>query len=363
MKSLLVNTYRRIMMVALASVMSGVFTILPSGEAEAAQSPCSTWLRVVDVSSNNIHPINWVKVVKGGVAGAYIKNTEATNYVNPFFTKDNQSATKAGVPWGAYHFAQPGKADPVASAKFFVQNGGSLGQLPPALDLEVTKLSPAATAQWALTWLQTVQALSGRKPIIYVGYYFPASQYDLLAPYDLWLPAYSNGYQPAGNVCTLAGPRIPHPWVANGEGWTLWQYTSVGYFTGVAGRQDVSVVGPAWFSKWTGAGYQPSPNPDKPAAPLYSFGSHGTKVIQIQTLLIQQGLMPKGTADGIFGLQTKHALETYQQRIGLKGDGNWANETQTASDFYLKYGYTISQDTQWKAMGAAMTASARTITP
>lgn len=330
----------------------GVFTTVPA--QAATQSACSTWLRFVDVSSNNPHPIDWSKAVKGGIAGAYIKNTEATNYVNPYFTRDAQGATKAGVPYGVYHFAQPGKADPVASAKFFLANGGNNGQFPPALDLEVSKLSPEATARWALLWLQTFEQISGRRPILYVGYYFPASQYPFLAPYDLWLPAYPNGYKPVGNVCTLPSPKIPAPW--QNTGWKLWQFTSVGHPSGVGGNVDVSVVESAWFSKWTGAGYQPT-TPNKPAAVLYSTGSHGTKVLQIQTLLISQELLPRGAADGIFGLQTKHALEVYQQRIGIKGDGVWSVDTQTASDFFLKHHYTISQDTQWRAMGATLKAA------
>ena len=355
MKTLLSSAYRRISLALLTVVASGLFTILPSGEAEAAtQSACPTWLRVIDISSNNIHPIDWLKVVKGGVAGAYIKNTEAANYVNPDFTKDAANATRAGVPWGVYHFARPGLADPVVSAKFFVKNGGGQGQLPPALDLEVSKLGPAATAQWALTWLQTVQQLTGRRPIIYVGYYFPASQYGFLAPYDLWLPAYSNGYKPATNVCTIARPKVPAPW--RNTGWVMWQFTSVATPSGLHGHIDLSAAEISWFSKWTGAGYQPSGN-GKPAAPLYSYLSHGTKVVEIQNLLISKNLLPKGTADGVFGVQTKRALEQWQVKIGVKGDGVWSVDTQAASDFYLKHGYTISQDTHWKSMGAAMKAS------
>ena len=344
--------YRSVAIALMTVVMSGVFTILSQGEAEA-QTACTSWLRVVDISSNNIHPIDWAKAVKGGIAGAYIKNTEATNYVNPYFTTDKRNATAAGVPWGVYHFAQPGKADPVASAKFFVANGGGSGQLPPALDLEVTKLSPLATAQWALTWLQTVQSLTGRRPIIYVGYYFPASQYGFLAPYDLWLPAYSNGYKPVTNVCSLALPKVPNPWVASGAGWQLWQFTSVATPSGLSGRIDLSAVEMAWFSKWTGAGILPGNN-GKPGDPLYSFGSHGTKVSEIQTLLISKGLMPKGTADGVFGLQTKHAVEAWQVKVGVNADGAWSLNTQTASDFYIKNGYTLTQKATAIAMSAKM---------
>ena len=337
-------------LLALTIAFTTLLSVAPSTPA-SAQTPCATWLRVIDISSNNRHPIIWTQLVKAGIAGAYIKNAEGTGYTNPFWVQDAQNATKAGVPWGLYYFAQPSKTDPVASAKYFMAQGGGKGQLPPALDLEVTKLSPEATARWALTWLQTVQQLSGRRPIIYVGYYFPASQYAFLAPYDLWLPAYPNGHKPVQNVCALPTPKVPAPW--RSVGWQMWQFTSIAHPNGTSSSTDLSVAESAWFSKWTGAGINPTTN-GKPANPLYSTGSYGTKVTQIQNILVQQGLLPKASVDGQFGLQTKRALEVYQQRIGIKGDGVWSNETQTASDFFLKHGFTMAQDAHWKLMGSIM---------
>lgn len=350
MKNPLPRIYRTILMTVMMSVASGVFTIIPAEAATPA--PCSTWVKVVDVSSNNIHPIKWQNLIKARVAGAYIKNSEGTNYVNPFWKSDSLQAKKLGIPYGGYYFAQPGLSDPIASARFFVNNGGYKGQLPPALDLEVTKLKPYDTAVWAVKWLQEVQRLSGRKPIVYVGYYFPASQYKILSPYDLWLPAYSNGYKPVTNVCTLPLPKIPNAWATTG--WQMWQFTSVANFPGVSGRQDLSVALPTWFSKWTGAGIQPSKDPTKPAAPLYSYDSHGTKVKQIQRLLVSQKLLPPKGVDGIFGVQTKTAVRKWQTKIGVKADGMWSVVTQTASDYFIKHGHKLSHDTHLKSMSTSM---------
>jgi lysozyme len=335
-----------------ALVVAATLLIAISTPAHAATVSCDSWVRVVDVSSNNIHPIKWQNLTKARVAGAYIKNSENTNYVNPFWKSDTAQAQKAGIPYGGYYFAQPGLSDPIASARFFVNNGGHKGQLPPALDLEVTKLKPYDTAVWSLKWLQEVQRLSGRKPIIYVGYYFPASQYKILAPYDLWLPAYSSGYKPVTNVCTLARPKIPNPWATTG--WQMWQFTSVATFPGVSGRQDMSVALPSWFSKWTGAGIQPNKDPNKPGAPLYSYDSHGTKVKQIQRLLISRKLLPAGSDDGVFGIQTKTAVRKWQATIGVVADGMWSVATQTASDYYVKNGRTLARDTKLKSMGSKM---------
>jgi GH25 family lysozyme M1 (1,4-beta-N-acetylmuramidase) len=338
MTRLLSSTYRKLMLAVFTVALSGVFTALPtSAEAAtpASHTACGSWIRMIDISSNNRHPIDFSKLPKAGIAGMYIKNSEATNYVNPFWKQDVAQAVKYGIPYGSYYFAQPGKTDPVASAKFFVKNGGALGQFPPALDLEVTKLNPEQTAKWALTWLQSVQALSGRKPIIYVGYYFPASQYGFLAPYDLWLPAYPNGYKPVTNVCTLPLPKTPAPWAA--RGWSIWQYSSIGHPGGMYSNTDMSAAEAVWFSKWTGTGIQPpTPGVNKYPQPIYAVESHGAKVVQIQRILIGQKLLAKGSADGVYGEQTKAAVKKWQAKIGVKADGMWSAATETATRYYLK---------------------------
>jgi lysozyme len=333
------NIYRRLILSAMTVVMSGLFTILPVVTAEAAtppQSSCQNWVRVIDISSNNSHPINFRAVQKAGIAGVYVKNSERVDYVNPYFKQDIAGAKAAGIPFGAYYFAQPHINNAISAARFFVANGGGIGQLPPALDLEVTKLKPYDTAVWALTWLQEVQRLSGRKPIIYVGYYFPASQYKILAPYDLWLPAYSNGYKPVINVCTVAQPKVPAPWVS--RGWSMWQFTSVAHPSGMGrSNTDLSAAEASWFSKWTGTGIlPPTPGVNKYPQPIYAFESHGIKVSQIQRILINHKLLPKGSVDGVYGPMTKAAVKKWQAIIGVKADGMWSAATETASRYYLK---------------------------
>ena len=330
------NIYRRLMLAVMTVAFSGLFTILPAVEAEAAQSKCGTWIRVVDISSNNIHPIDFKKLNKAGVAGVYIKNSENTNYVNPFFKPDVAAVTKAGIPFGTYYFAQPGKSDPIASARFYVKSGGALGQFPPALDLEVTTISPLATGKWAVSFMQEVERLSKRKPIIYVGANFGASLYPPLKQWDLWLPAYPNGYKPAPNVCALPMPRIPAPWA--GKGWIMWQYTSSATPQGIHGRVDMNATESAWFNKWTGTGVlPPTPGVNRYPQPIYAIESHGTKVVAIQRLLVNQKLLPKSGIDGVYGEQTKAAVKKWQAIIKVKVDGMWSTATDVATRYYLKH--------------------------
>ncbi|MBQ8080344.1 MAG: peptidoglycan-binding protein [Clostridia bacterium] len=83
----------------------------------------------------------------------------------------------------------------------------------------------------------------------------------------------------------------------------------------------------------------PSPTPVPTARPtatprpatyttLY-VGDRGTNVRNLQTRLIELGYL-KGTADGVYGQNTKSAVEAFQRKNGLKVDGIAGKQTQQA---------------------------------
>lgn len=312
------------------------FTIaipMHSGAEVATAAKCASWVRLADVSSNNPHPIDWTKVAHAGVAGLYIKNSESTNYVNGYWSADTSGATKAGIPWGGYYFAQPAKASAVASANYFFAHGGTGGQLPPALDLEVNVLSPAASTKWAYDFMVTVKALSGRTPIIYTGGFYPWSSSQALTLWKLWVAAYPGGYQPVASACGL---QMPYSGAWGVNGWSIWQYTSVGRVNGLGGNVDISAADPNWWASVTGSGVKPpKPGQNRFPAPIYAEGAHGTKVVAIQRLLQQQHLLTK--VDGIYGINTSKAVFRWQQIIGAHPDGLWSAQTGRASDYWLKH--------------------------
>ena len=55
----------------------------------------------------NNAPVNWAAVKAAGISFAFVKSTESTGYVNPYYARDVAGARAAGVVVGAYHFAQP----------------------------------------------------------------------------------------------------------------------------------------------------------------------------------------------------------------------------------------------------------------
>jgi GH25 family lysozyme M1 (1,4-beta-N-acetylmuramidase) len=193
----------------------------------------------VDVASWQ-HPngaaIDWRQVRAAGHSFAYVKSTEGTSYVNPYFASDWAGIRGAGLLRGTYHYARPAwpLSTAIDQARFFVsvagpQNGA--GDLPPVLDLEETGgLAAADVVTWARTWLEEVRRLTGRDPMIYLGYYFwkdTLRSTTALAGYRLWLPWYTSAAAPGAT---------PAPW----GGWTFWQYTETGRVAGIVGNVDIN---------------------------------------------------------------------------------------------------------------------------
>jgi GH25 family lysozyme M1 (1,4-beta-N-acetylmuramidase) len=349
------KTKKGIYSCALFSVIALVALLLFSATPAQAvsQGVCSSWVQLIDISDNQVHPINWSELAKSGTAGVYIKNSEGASYVNEYWKTDTTYATKYGLPWGGYYFAQPQQLNAVASAKFFVKSGGASGILPPALDIEVSKLSGPATAQWAYDWLNEVRYLTNRTPIIYTGSYYGWSDDNRLGGFSLWLAAYPLQYKTVTNLCRLPLPYLANPW--SKEGWSIWQFTSVAYVYGIQNHVDRSVAVSSWWTQYTGAGVQaPVPGTSKLPSPIYTTSSHGPAVVAIQTLLIAHKLLPAGSADGVFGPATKTSVEKWQVIIGVTPDGEWSASTAQASSFYLSHGIKMSVYNAMLVAGSAM---------
>jgi GH25 family lysozyme M1 (1,4-beta-N-acetylmuramidase) len=177
--------------------------------------------------------INWFAVRGAGHNFALLKATEGLTYINPYLVPDSLLMRAAGVARGTYHYARPNLL-PEAQATFYVlsvlgQNGPL--DLPPVLDLENTGgLPPAALIDWTHRYLNTVQALTGRVPIIYTYPRFwrtAMADTNQFIQYPLWIADYSG--KPT--------PDVPGGWPT----WTFWQKTDSGIVPGIAGHTDVNV--------------------------------------------------------------------------------------------------------------------------
>ncbi len=219
-----------------------VAAVVTSLAASALPAGAATGPDVASWQHPNGAPIDWNQVRAAGHDFAFMKadegpqSTGGAYYTNPYFAQDWNGAGAAGLYRGAYHFARPKLplSTAVEDARHFVSVTGTMQDaidLPPVLDFEVTGgLAPGDVAQWARNWLQEVERLTGRTPMIYTGYYFWRDSVGGptdFGRYPLWLASWTNGAAP-----TL----IPSSWST----WTFWQWTSTGASPGIPWTTDLN---------------------------------------------------------------------------------------------------------------------------
>lgn len=149
------------------------------------------------------------------------KATEGVTYIDPNFKMNWKSIKEKGLIRGAYHFYHDND-DPVKQARFFVEQliGLDSSDITPVLDIEEGGLSEGVSIEKMqkdiLVFLETVENLTGRKPILYTDYNFAMVNLSdpKLQNYDLWLAEYSK----------LPSPKIPTLW--KNKGFKIWQKTA-----------------------------------------------------------------------------------------------------------------------------------------
>ena len=180
----------------------------------------------VDVASYQGYP-NWTSVKNSGKTFVFNKATEGTTYTNPYFATNWARIKAAGLIRGAYHYARP-NTDPVTQANFFCNTVQPIsGDLQMMLDLEVTDgRTPSQVRAWTVSFINRIQARTGRPGIIYTGFYFwrdrAGNGSNLNCP--LFLAAY----------VTNPSAYVPAAWPF----YTFWQYTSTGSVPGISGNVD-----------------------------------------------------------------------------------------------------------------------------
>jgi GH25 family lysozyme M1 (1,4-beta-N-acetylmuramidase) len=165
--------------------------------------------------------IDWKKVKNSGVAFAFCKATDGETFVSKTFRTNWQGIKDAGLIRGAYHYCHL-KNDPIKEATHFVNTVGKLsGSDMLVLDIEDPKstIGKEQFLNWTLSFMETVEKLSGVTPILYTGGpYFDSNggkpdeeTVNKLIKYPLWLAAYTSN------------PDKYVPFVWKKVGWTIWQ--------------------------------------------------------------------------------------------------------------------------------------------
>jgi len=156
----------------------------------------------------------------------FIKATQGADRVDETFNLNWYQARKYAMVRGAYHFYEPTQSGAAQARQFIKTVTMQPGDLPPVLDIEVTKNTDLKNLRKELNaWLKTIEAHYKVKPIIYTNAFFYTNilgkEYDA---YPLWVAHYLEPNQPAVN----------RPWM-------FWQHSDKGRVNGIPSAVDFNV--------------------------------------------------------------------------------------------------------------------------
>lgn len=143
-----------------------------------------------DISHHQNGTLNLPAFKRAGGKWLFHKATEGDSFVDSNYSKRRAEAAKAGLPFGAYHFARAEKGDAVAEARRFIKVAAPKpGDLRPALDLETSEgLTLARIRTWAKAFVDEVERLTKVRPIVYTPYDLG----DAVKGCLIWRPRYND---------------------------------------------------------------------------------------------------------------------------------------------------------------------------
>jgi lysozyme len=233
--------------------MRGVALAVALLTAVAAPAAADT-RRGIDVSRFQ-GEIDWTRVAGSGIGFAYVQASRGSGRdcavaptrcgLDEQYARNALGARANGILVGAYHRAFTGgrtlrqvRRDARAEALVFTSTVGSVmpGDLRPALDLErpFGGLRPRALRVWTRVWLRDVEQALGVKPIIYTN----DSSWQATG--------HARGFARRGHDLWVAQWNIPSTAIRvpaggwDGQGWSIWQYSSTGRVRGIRGHVDLN---------------------------------------------------------------------------------------------------------------------------
>lgn len=170
--------------------------------------------------------IDFEQVRNSGISIVYIKSSEGSNFVDPYFEQNYTNSKNAGLKVGFYHYVTATDTEEaIKQARFFVSTiSGKNPDCKLAMDFEYFgNLSVDSINDIALTFMQKVQELSGKDVIIYSDEYNANNTFYSLSNYPLWVAQYE-----------VSEPTVTNNW----DTWVGWQYSDQGEVPGISGYVD-----------------------------------------------------------------------------------------------------------------------------
>ena len=189
-------------------------------------SPVEYPISGIDVSSHNGR-INFRRVAADGVDFVYIKASEGVDFRDSRFSANCDSAGKAGLKVGAYHFFRMNGDGRLQSANFLASISGKNLDMPLVIDVEDWGNESAESIETVKRNLADMIACleaAGRRVVIYTNKDgFDSYIKEGFSHYDLWL-------------CTFR-----HPSKVRNFDWKILQYSHWGEVDGINGEVDLNV--------------------------------------------------------------------------------------------------------------------------
>ena len=181
----------------------------------------------IDVSQWQ-NDIQWNQVREDGIEIVYIKASEGTGYVDPYFRRNYEGAKNNNLNVGFYHYLTArNEQDAVLEAEHFTNViAGTLPECKLAMDFEsFGNLNINQINDIAVIFLKKVQEITGREMVIYSDTYNAKNvfSYEIAKEYPLWVAEY--------------GVEFPQ----DNEKWNSWigfQYTDTGRINGIQAYVD-----------------------------------------------------------------------------------------------------------------------------
>lgn len=180
----------------------------------------------IDVSSWQGN-IDFSAVKNSGIDFVYIKSSEGTRYIDPYFEQNYQNAKANGLKVGFYHYVTARNTEQAREqANFFarvISNKSPDCRL--AMDFEsFGNLTVNEINQISMVFLETLESVTGSEVVIYSNAYDARTVFgNELTKYPLWVANYG-----------VTRPGANGKW----ETWVGWQYTSTGNVPGISGYVD-----------------------------------------------------------------------------------------------------------------------------
>ena len=194
----------------------------------------------VSARMNGIDISNWqsdINVTKMDVDFVVVKATEGTGYTSPSFTKQANDTLNSGKKLGVYHYMSYASSAKQQAEHFVRTVKPYINKAVLVLDFESAAVNNGVS--FALEFLQTVENLTGVKPMIYMSQSV-AYSHDwtrvINNDYGLWVARY-----PLGNTSTGFRNDLSYGNLGNWDSAAMFQYTSRGTLYGYSRYLDLDI--------------------------------------------------------------------------------------------------------------------------